>query len=87
MAMPRWPQEVCFVPNISTNILSSEEEKIGKFRVKLLKSIKKSSRVILNGFGIYTAWTVIASLINLTTALVYPADLDMTVQCFQNNYD
>ena len=53
----------------------------------MLKSIKKSSRVILNGFGIYTAWTVIASLINLTTALVYPADLDMTVQCFQNNYD
>ena len=28
-------------------------------------------RFILNGLGIYTTWTVIASLVNLTTALVY----------------
>lgn len=28
-------------------------------------------RVVLNGFATYTTWTVIATLINLTTALVY----------------
>merc|ERR1712226_639197 len=33
--------------------------------------------VILNGLGIYTTWTVIASLINLTTALVYSGGFDM----------
>lgn len=33
-------------------------------------------RVILNGLGIYTTWTVIASLVNLTTALVYAGDVD-----------
>jgi len=38
-------------------------------------------RVILNGLGIYTTWTVIASLINLTTALVYPGGLDQEACC------
>merc|ERR1712032_985808 len=38
-------------------------------------------RVVLNGLGIYTTWTVIASLINLTTALVYPGGLDMEACC------
>jgi len=33
-------------------------------------------RVILNGLGIYTTWTVIASLVNLTTALVYAGEVD-----------
>ena len=33
-------------------------------------------RVILNGLGIYTTWTVIASLLNLTTALVYAGEVD-----------
>jgi len=33
-------------------------------------------RFILNGLGIYTTWTVIASLINLTTALVYYGEVD-----------
>jgi len=38
-------------------------------------------RVVLNGLGIYTTWTVIASLINFTTALVYPGGLDMEASC------
>jgi len=38
-------------------------------------------RVVLNGLGIYTTWTVIASLINLTTALVYAGGLDMEACC------
>jgi len=38
-------------------------------------------RIVLNGLGIYTTWTVIASLINLTTALVYPGGLDQTNCC------
>jgi len=33
-------------------------------------------QVILNGLGIYTTWTVIASLVNLTTALVYVGQVD-----------
>jgi len=33
-------------------------------------------RVILNGLGIYTTWTIIASLVNLTTALVYAGQVD-----------
>eukprot|EP00092_Neocalanus_flemingeri_P040904 GFUD01044535.1.p1 GENE.GFUD01044535.1~~GFUD01044535.1.p1 ORF type:complete len:320 (+),score=89.94 GFUD01044535.1:375-1334(+) len=33
-------------------------------------------RIILNGLGMYTTWTVIASLINLTTALVYAGQVD-----------
>jgi len=32
-------------------------------------------RVILNGLALYTTWTVIASLINLTTALVYAGEV------------
>ena len=28
-------------------------------------------RIILNGLGVYTTWTVIASLLNLATTLVY----------------
>jgi len=38
-------------------------------------------RVIMNGWGIYTTWCVIASLINLTTALVYRGDTDMKATC------
>lgn len=38
-------------------------------------------RVIYNGLGIYTTWTVIASLINLTTALVYAGGLDQQACC------
>jgi len=33
-------------------------------------------RFILNGLGIYTTWTVIASLVNLTSALVYAGQVD-----------
>jgi len=36
-------------------------------------------RLFLNGLGIYTAWCVVASLINLTTALVYQGGMDMRV--------
>ena len=36
-------------------------------------------RVILNGLGIYTTWTVIASLVNLTTALVYAGEVIITM--------
>lgn len=36
---------------------------------------------VLNGLGIYTTWTVIASLVNLTTALVYPGQFDQTKSC------
>jgi len=38
-------------------------------------------RVILNGLGIYTTWTVIASLINLTTALVFAGEVDQREAC------
>jgi len=38
-------------------------------------------RVILNGLGIYTTWTVIASLVNLTTALVYAGEVDQRGAC------
>jgi len=38
-------------------------------------------RVVLNGLGIYTTWTVIASLVNLTTALVYAGHVDQTTSC------
>jgi len=38
-------------------------------------------RFILNGLGIYTTWTVIASLVNLTTALVYAGEVDQTGAC------
>jgi len=38
-------------------------------------------RVVLNGLGIYTTWTVIASLINFTTALVYPGGLGQEACC------
>jgi Na+(H+)/acetate symporter ActP len=38
-------------------------------------------RVVLNGLAMYTTWTVIASLINLTTALVYAGGLDQTACC------
>jgi len=33
----------------------------------------------LNGLGVYTTWTVIASLINLTTAIVYTGEGDPKV--------
>ena len=36
-------------------------------------------RAILNGLGIYTTWTVIASLVNLTTALVYAGEVTGTL--------
>lgn len=38
-------------------------------------------RVIMNGFAIYTTWTVVASLINLTTSLVYVGQTDMKSTC------
>jgi len=38
-------------------------------------------RVILNGLGIYTTWTIIASLINMTTALVYAGEVDQREAC------
>jgi len=38
-------------------------------------------RAILNGLGIYTTWTVIASLVNLTTALVYAGEVDQRGAC------
>ena len=37
--------------------------------------------LLLLSSGIYTTWTVIASLINLTTALVYAGGLDQTNCC------
>jgi len=33
-------------------------------------------RVILNGLGTYSTWTVVASLLNLATALVYAGEVD-----------
>jgi len=33
-------------------------------------------RVILNGLGMYTTWTVIASLVNMTSALVFAGQVD-----------
>jgi len=41
-------------------------------------------RFILNGLGIYTTWTVIASLVNLTTALVYDGEVDMETACLSS---
>jgi len=38
-------------------------------------------RVTANGLGIYTAWTVIASLINFTTALHYSGGVDQLTAC------
>lgn len=38
-------------------------------------------RLLLNGLGVYTTWTVIASLVNLTTALVYPGGVDQRGAC------
>lgn len=38
-------------------------------------------RVTANGLGIYTAWTVIASLINLTTAMHYSGSVAMLTSC------
>jgi len=38
-------------------------------------------RIVLNGLGIYTTWTVIASLINLTVVIVYPAQVDAATAC------
>ena len=43
-------------------------------------------RVILNGLGIYTTWTVIASLINMTTALVYAGEVTMVKMSFCQEY-
>ena len=37
--------------------------------------------LMIDGWGVYTTWSLIASLINLTTALVYAAELDMTACC------
>jgi hypothetical protein len=37
--------------------------------------------VVLNGLALYTTWTVIASLINLTVVLVFPSGLDQTACC------
>ena len=34
-------------------------------------------RIVMNGFAMYTTWTVIASLINLNTSLAYVGGLDM----------
>ena len=36
-------------------------------------------RLIVNGFGIYTTWTVIASLLNFTHALCYGGGVDLQV--------
>ena len=33
-------------------------------------------RLMLNGLGVYTTWCVIASLLNLTAALVYVGGVD-----------
>jgi len=38
-------------------------------------------RIILNGWGMYTAWCVVASLINLSHALVYDGETDMKATC------
>jgi len=38
-------------------------------------------RLTMNGFGVYTTWTVIATLINLSVALVYEFEVDMTKTC------
>ena len=38
-------------------------------------------RFILNGWAIYTTWTVIASLINLATALTYSGGVDQRAAC------
>jgi len=38
-------------------------------------------RLTLNGLGMYTTWCVVASLINLTTALVYQGEVDQRSAC------
>jgi len=38
-------------------------------------------RLILNGLGLYTTWTIIASLINLATALTYYGEVDQKSAC------
>ena len=34
---------------------------------------------MMNGFAVYATWTVIASLLNFTIALVYAGDTDLKV--------
>ena len=38
-------------------------------------------RLMLNGLGVYTTWCVIASLLNLTAALVYVVGVDQRAAC------
>jgi len=38
-------------------------------------------RLTMNGFGMYATWTLIATLINMSVALVYGFDADMTKTC------
>ena len=38
-------------------------------------------RLMLNGLGVYTTWCVIASLLNLTAALVYVGGVDQRAAC------
>ena len=38
-------------------------------------------RIILNGLAMYTTWTLVAALVNLPTALVYPGGRDVTASC------
>ena len=37
------------------------------------------ARIIMNGWGVYITWCVIASLLNLTIALTYVGGTDMKV--------
>ena len=38
-------------------------------------------RIILNSLAMYTTWTLVAALVNLPTALVYPGGRDVTASC------
>jgi len=38
-------------------------------------------RLTLNGLGIYTTWTIVASLINFTSALVFYGEVDQKTAC------
>ena len=40
-------------------------------------------RVILNGLGTYSTWTVVASLLNLATALVYAGEVRGNTRCLK----
>ena len=48
----------------------------GTYKLQLKFSLFKLPRILLNGYCLYTTWTVIASLINMCQAIAYiPVDM------------